>query len=140
MTFPVDYVQYNLGVHSGKNGILTRQKSKSEDKHGNGLLPKDNRRCIDSSYFAKNICVMLCKSLDILCNVVYNLLIRGNLMNPRSTAIKDLNDSGYQFKRNGGKHDIYYNPETKYAIPLKRGHFDEDDLRYIRKEIRQGGK
>lgn len=37
-------------------------------------------------------------------------------------------------------HDIYYNPDTKYSIPLKRGHFDEDALRYIRKEIRQGGK
>lgn len=48
-------------------------------------------------------------------------------MNPRNTAIKELNDSGYI-------------SETKYSIPLKRGHFDEDDLRYIRKEIRQGGR
>ncbi len=56
-------------------------------------------------------------------------------MNPRNIAIKDLNNSGYSFKRSGGNHDIYYNSETKYAIPLKRGHFDEDDLRYIRKEI-----
>lgn len=24
--------------------------------------------------------------------------------------------------------------------PLKRGHFDEDDLRYIRKEIKLGGR
>ena len=77
---------------------------------------------------------MLCKFLDILRNVVYNILIR------RNTAIKDLNDSGYQFKRSGGNHDIYYNPETKYSIPLKRGHFDEDDLRYIRKEFKQGGR
>lgn len=58
-------------------------------------------------------------------------------MNPRNRAIKDLNDEGYQFKRGGGNHDIYYNPDTKYSIPLKRGHFDEDDLRYIQKEIRQ---
>ncbi len=58
-------------------------------------------------------------------------------MNPRNIAIKDLNNSGYSFKRIGGNHDIYYNSETKYAIPLKRGHFDEDDLRYIRKEIKQ---
>ncbi|MCX4326105.1 MAG: hypothetical protein OSJ45_02285 [Lachnospiraceae bacterium] len=59
-------------------------------------------------------------------------------MNPRNIAIKDLNNSGYQFKRSGGNHDIYYNPDTKYSIPLKRGHFDEDDLRYIRKEIKLG--
>lgn len=81
---------------------------------------------------------MLRKSLDTLCNVVYNFLIRRKAMNPRNTAINDLNNSGYQFKRSGGNHDIYYNPETKYSIPLKRGHFDEDDLRYIRKEIKQG--
>lgn len=61
-------------------------------------------------------------------------------MNPRLIAINDLASSGYQFKRSGRNHDIYYNPETKYAIPLKRGHFDEDDLRYIRKEIKQGGR
>ncbi len=36
-------------------------------------------------------------------------------MNPRNTAIKDLNNCGYTFKRSGGNHDIYYNPETKYS-------------------------
>lgn len=56
-------------------------------------------------------------------------------MNPRTIAIKDLNSNGYQFRRSGSNHDIYYNPDIKYSIPLKRGHFDEDDLRYIRKEI-----
>lgn len=61
-------------------------------------------------------------------------------MNPRNAAIHDLNSNGYQFKRSGGNHDIYYNPDTKSSIPLKRGHFDEDDLRYIRKEIKQGGR
>lgn len=61
-------------------------------------------------------------------------------MNPRNTAIRELNQNGYQFKRSGGNHDIYYNPKTKYSIPLKRGHFDEDDLRYIRKEITQSGR
>lgn len=61
-------------------------------------------------------------------------------MNARNEAIKELNRHGYQFKRSGGKHDIYYNPNTKYSIPLKRGHFDEDDLRYICKEIKQGGR
>ncbi len=61
-------------------------------------------------------------------------------MNPRKTAIHDLNRNGFFFKRSGTNHDIYYNPQTKYSIPLKRGHFDEDDLRYIRKEIKTGGR
>lgn len=69
-----------------------------------------------------------------------NKISRGNFTEKElqtiAAAIKDLNNSGYTFKRSGGNHDIYYNPETKYSIPLKRGHFDEDDLRYIRKEIK----
>ncbi len=40
-------------------------------------------------------------------------------MNPRNTAIKDLNNSGYQFKRSGGNHDIYYNPQTKLFHSLE---------------------
>lgn len=83
---------------------------------------------------------MLCKFIDALCNIVYNFLIKWNTMNPRDTAINDLNNSGYPFKRSGGNHDIYYNPQTTYSIPLKRGHIDEDDLRYIRKGIKQGGR
>ena len=75
-----------------------------------------------------------------MCIIVYDMFIRRNTTNQQNTAIKDLNNSGYQFKQSGGNHDIYYNPETKYSIPLKHGHFDEDDLRYIRKEIRQGGR
>lgn len=58
-------------------------------------------------------------------------------MKPRNKAIQDLNDSGYTFKRSGGNHDIYYNAELRCIIPLKRHDFDEDDLRYIQKEIRQ---
>lgn len=42
-------------------------------------------------------------------------------MNPRNTAIKDLNSSGYLFKRSGGNYDIYYNPNTKYSIPQNEG-------------------
>ena len=60
-------------------------------------------------------------------------------MNQRKIAVRDLNDNGYRLKRSGGNHDIYYNPDTKHTIPLKRGHFDEDDLRYIQKEMKQGG-
>lgn len=61
-------------------------------------------------------------------------------MNPRRTAIKNLKRNGYILKRSGGNHDIYYNSDKKYSIPLKRGHFDNDDLRYILKEIKQGGR
>lgn len=58
-------------------------------------------------------------------------------MHPRKQAINDLTDEGYTFKRSGGNHDIYYNEELGCIIPLKRHDFDEDDLRYIRKEIKQ---
>lgn len=58
-------------------------------------------------------------------------------MKPRSIAVNELNQNGYFLKRNGSNHDIFYNEETHSAIPLKRHDFDEDDLRYIRKEIKQ---
>jgi len=58
-------------------------------------------------------------------------------MKPRSQAIKDLEAAGYFFKRHGGNHDIYYNNTAKKIISLKRHDFDESDLRYIRKEIKQ---
>lgn len=58
-------------------------------------------------------------------------------MRPRDIAIKELKSSGYIFKRNGANHDIYYNAERKSTIPLKRHDFNETDLRYIRKEIKQ---
>ena len=58
-------------------------------------------------------------------------------MIPRDQAIKDLEESGYQFKRHGARHDLYENSVTKHSIPLKRHDFDENDLRYIRKEIKQ---
>lgn len=58
-------------------------------------------------------------------------------MIPRKKAIKALKDGGYIFKRSGGNHDIYYNSKTGCIIPLKRHDFDEDDLRYILKEIKQ---
>lgn len=58
-------------------------------------------------------------------------------MQPHEKAISDLNDSGYYFDRHGKKHDIYFNAELGCMISLKRHDFDEDDLRYIRKEIKQ---
>ena len=55
-------------------------------------------------------------------------------MNPRQIAIKKLKEGGYELKRNGANHDIYFSSETKKTIPVKRHDFDEDDLRYILKE------
>lgn len=58
-------------------------------------------------------------------------------MKPRDKAIKLLNENGYEFRRSGANHDIYYNREFGLLIPLKRHDFDESDLRYIAKEIKQ---
>lgn len=58
-------------------------------------------------------------------------------MKPRAKAIKDLESSGYVFKRHGGNHDIYYNASLGCIIPLKRHDFDESDLRYIQNEIKK---
>lgn len=59
-------------------------------------------------------------------------------MNQRKLAINELHANGYELKRNGGNHDIYYNPDTGRIIPLKRGHFTDKQLRYIIKEIHSG--
>ena len=58
-------------------------------------------------------------------------------MTPRDQAIKELEADGYRFERHGGNHDVYYNPEIKCSIPVKRHKFSENALRYIRKEIKQ---
>lgn len=58
-------------------------------------------------------------------------------MNARKQAIRNLTDSGYVLKRNGANHDIFYNDELKTTIPLKRHDFNENDLNYINKEIKQ---
>ncbi|MCD8074110.1 MAG: type II toxin-antitoxin system HicA family toxin [Lachnospiraceae bacterium] len=58
-------------------------------------------------------------------------------MKPRDIALKELKSSGYTFKRSGGNHDIFYNAEYNSTIPLKRHDFNENDLRYIRREIKQ---
>lgn len=59
-------------------------------------------------------------------------------MNAYKRAIKTLENAGYFLKRHGGNHDIYFNAELRRAIPLKRHDFDENDLRYIEKEIKLG--
>ncbi len=56
-------------------------------------------------------------------------------MNQRKLCIKELEKHNYFFSRHGASHDIYYNAETKKLIPVKRHDFDEDDFRYIMKEI-----
>lgn len=58
-------------------------------------------------------------------------------MKPHAQAVADLEASGYVFRRHGGNHDIFFNPQLGAMISLKRHDFDESDLRYIRKEIRQ---
>ncbi len=58
-------------------------------------------------------------------------------MNPRKQAIKELERAGYKFKRHGGNHDIYKNEVTHKAIPIKRHDFNENDLKYILREINQ---
>ena len=61
-------------------------------------------------------------------------------MKPRAIAEKELKHNGYYLKRNGANHDIFYNPDTKSTIPLKRHDFNENDLKYIRKEMNQANK
>lgn len=57
-------------------------------------------------------------------------------MNPRKETITELENGGYILARHGANHDIYYNPETKITVPVKRHDFDEDDKRYILKEAK----
>ena len=61
-------------------------------------------------------------------------------MNPHKTAIQELGEAGYSLKRHGANHDIYFNPKLGAMISLKRHDFNENDLRYIRKEIKQNRK
>ena len=58
-------------------------------------------------------------------------------MTPRDQALKELDEDGYRFERHGSNHDIYYHPELKCSITVKRHKFTENTLRYIRKEIKQ---
>lgn len=55
-------------------------------------------------------------------------------MHPRKTTIKTLENNGFALKRHGANHDLYYNPETKKTIPVKRHDFNENDMKYIFKE------
>ena len=55
-------------------------------------------------------------------------------MHPRKITIKELEQNGFDFKRHGANHDLYYNPTTKQTIPVKRHDFNENDMKYILKE------
>lgn len=57
-------------------------------------------------------------------------------MTARDKAKNDLESNGYTFARHGKKHDIYLNKDLGCMIPLKRHDFDDSDLRYIQKEIK----
>jgi len=53
-------------------------------------------------------------------------------MSPRKQTIKILNENGYELKRKGANHDIYFSPISRRTIPVKRHDFDESDMRYIK--------
>lgn len=55
-------------------------------------------------------------------------------MNQRQMTVDDLTENGFELKREGKKHSIYWNPVTGQTIPVKRHDFNEDDRRYILKE------
>jgi hypothetical protein len=61
-------------------------------------------------------------------------------MKPRAKAVSVLEENGYEFKRHGANHDIYYCAKLGCIIPLKRHDFDESDLRYIQAEIKNNNK
>lgn len=59
-------------------------------------------------------------------------------MSPLKQAIKNLLDAGYYLDRHGAGHDIYKDGKG-HRIPLKRHDFNDNDLKYINKEIKQNG-
>lgn len=56
------------------------------------------------------------------------------MSNVRQLTVKELLRHGFKFAREGKKHTVYFNPETKQTIPVKRHAFNENDRRYIYKE------
>ncbi|MCI8815560.1 MAG: type II toxin-antitoxin system HicA family toxin [Angelakisella sp.] len=57
-------------------------------------------------------------------------------MNPRKETVSILVENGFFLARHGSNHDIYFHPERKITIPVKRHNFDEDDRRYILREAK----
>ena len=59
-------------------------------------------------------------------------------MSPRKQAERELREAGFVRYRTKGGHDVWKDNETGQIIPLKRGsNFNDNDLRYIRKEIEE---
>lgn len=57
-------------------------------------------------------------------------------MNYRKLTIKALEENGYEFKRHGTDHDVYFNKELKMRITLERHNFDKYVYDYILQEIK----
>lgn len=57
-------------------------------------------------------------------------------MSPRKQAEQNLKKAGYTLARHGANHDIYTDGQG-HRIPLKRHDFNDNDLKYINKEIKQ---
>lgn len=55
-------------------------------------------------------------------------------MTPLQETLELLKQNGFEKRREGKKHSIYFNPKTGVTIPVKRHDFDEADKRYILKE------
>lgn len=58
-------------------------------------------------------------------------------MSPHREAEKALKQAGYIVKRTTGGHAIWYNARLGATITLKNHDFNDNDLKYIIKEIRQ---
>ena len=58
-------------------------------------------------------------------------------MTPRAQTIRDLKAAGYTELIHGSKHDRYKNPLTGKCITVKRHDFNDNDRKYILKEIGQ---
>lgn len=57
-------------------------------------------------------------------------------MNPRKETVNILEGDGFILARRGSNHDIYFHPQKKITVPVKRHDFDENDKRYILKEAK----
>ncbi|MEG2603884.1 MAG: type II toxin-antitoxin system HicA family toxin [Clostridia bacterium] len=58
-------------------------------------------------------------------------------MNPRKQAEQALKENHFFLYRQGGNHEIYKDEQTGQIIPIKRHDFNDNDLKYILKEIYQ---
>ena len=58
-------------------------------------------------------------------------------MHPRKKAVQALTDNRFILHRQGKNHEIYKDEVTGQIIPLKRHDFNDNDLKYILKEIQR---